>query len=193
MTIKENVTGLQHLGIPAADQQESIRWYTELLGFEVIEEKDLPDISRLRELMTSMNDYDEKASLLTRFFKFDVVAFLKEVYNACSNLELDKDKRLAEEKERLEKESFDEIMALEKEYYNSKQGLKGKLLGGSARNSYMSKKKELEKKMNEELAELEREITNIVEKDTQMVGKNMKLYARIDKLLKNNVLCFKRN
>ena len=43
MTIKENVTGLQHLGIPAADLQESIRWYTELLGFEVIEEKDLPE------------------------------------------------------------------------------------------------------------------------------------------------------
>ena len=43
MTIKENVTGLQHLGIPAADLQESIRWYTELLGFEVIEEKNLPE------------------------------------------------------------------------------------------------------------------------------------------------------
>lgn len=42
MTIKENVTGLQHLGIPAVDLQESIRWYTELLGFELIEEKDLP-------------------------------------------------------------------------------------------------------------------------------------------------------
>ncbi len=156
-------------------------------------ESDLPDISRLRELMNSMADYDEKASLLTRFYKFDVVNFLKKVYNACSHLELDKDKRLAAEKERLEKESFDEIMALEKEYYNSKQGLKGKLLGGSARSSYMSKKKELEKKMNSDLEELEKEISTIVENDTKMVGKNMKLYARIDKLLKNNVLCFKTN
>ena len=154
-------------------------------------ESDLPDISRLRELMNSMADYDEKASLLTRFYKFDVVNFLKKVYNTCSHIELDKDKRLAAEKERLEKESFDEIMALEKEYYNSKQGLKGKLLGGSARSNYMSKKKELEKKMNSELEELEKEISTIVENDTKMVGKNMKLYARIDKLLKNNVLCFK--
>lgn len=43
MTIKENVTGLQHLGIPAVDLQKSIDWYTGLLGFEVIEEKNLPD------------------------------------------------------------------------------------------------------------------------------------------------------
>lgn len=43
MTIKENVTGLQHLGIPAVDLPKSIDWYTGLLGFEVIEEKNLPD------------------------------------------------------------------------------------------------------------------------------------------------------
>ena len=42
MTIKEIITGLQHLGIPAVDLGESIKWYTELLGFELIEEKDLP-------------------------------------------------------------------------------------------------------------------------------------------------------
>ena len=30
MTIKENITGLQHLGIPAVDLGESIKWYTEL-------------------------------------------------------------------------------------------------------------------------------------------------------------------
>lgn len=42
MKIGENVTGLQHLGIPAVDLQESVKWYTELLGFELIEEKNLP-------------------------------------------------------------------------------------------------------------------------------------------------------
>lgn len=151
----------------------------------------LPNIDRLRELMDSLSDYDEKASLLTRFYKFDVINFLKTVYNSCANLELDKNKRLAAEKDRLEKESFDEIMALEKEYYASKQGLKGKLLGGSAKSSYAAKKKELEDKMNRELDELQKEITEIVESDTKMVGKNMKLYARIDNILKNNVLCFK--
>lgn len=151
----------------------------------------LPNIDRLRELMDSLSDYDEKASLLTKFYKFDVMNFLKTVYNSCKGLELDKNKRLAAEKDRLEKESFDEIMALEKEYYASKQGLKGKLLGSGAKNSYTTKKKELEDKMNKQLDELQKEITEIVEKDTKMVGKNMKLYARIDNLLKNNVLCFK--
>lgn len=43
MTIQENVTGLQHLGIPAVDLQESIRWYKEVLGFELIEEKNIPE------------------------------------------------------------------------------------------------------------------------------------------------------
>lgn len=43
MDIKENVTGLQHLGIPAVDLKRSISWYTELLGFELIEEKNLPE------------------------------------------------------------------------------------------------------------------------------------------------------
>ena len=42
MTIQENVTGLQHLGIPAVDLKESIRWHTEVLGFENIEEKEIP-------------------------------------------------------------------------------------------------------------------------------------------------------
>lgn len=150
----------------------------------------LPDISRLRELMDSLSDYDEKASLLTKFYKFDVPKFLKVVYTSCSQLELDKNKRLSVEKDKLEKESFDEIMALEKEYYSQKQGLKGKLLGGGAKISYNTKKKELEDKMNRELEALEKEITEIVESDTKMVGKNMKLYARIDNILKNNVLCF---
>lgn len=44
MTIQENVTGLQHLGIPAVDLKESIRWYTEVLGFENIEEKEIPGL-----------------------------------------------------------------------------------------------------------------------------------------------------
>jgi hypothetical protein len=151
----------------------------------------LPNIDRLRELMDSLSDYDEKASLLTKFYRFDVVNFLKTVYTTCSSLEVDKDKRLSAEKDRLEKESFDEIMALEKEYYNSRQGLMGKLGGGKAKSSYETKKKALEAKMNSELEELEKEITEIVERDLKMVGKNMKLYARIDKILKNNVLCFK--
>ena len=43
MTIQENVTGLQHLGIPAVNLEESIRWYTEVLGFENIEDKVIPD------------------------------------------------------------------------------------------------------------------------------------------------------
>lgn len=43
MTLKDNVTGLQHLGIPAVDMEKSIKWYTELLGFELIEEKDLKE------------------------------------------------------------------------------------------------------------------------------------------------------
>lgn len=150
----------------------------------------LPDISRLRELMDSLSDYDEKASLLTKFYRFDVPKFLKVVYTSCSQLELDKNKRLSVEKDRLEKESFDQIMALEKEYYAQKQGLKGKLLGGGAKSNYNTKKKELEDKMNRELEALEKEITMIVESDTKMVGKNMKLYARIDNILKNNVLCF---
>ena len=45
MNIKENVTGLQHLGIPAVDLEESISWYTKLLGFELIEEKNLTEKS----------------------------------------------------------------------------------------------------------------------------------------------------
>lgn len=43
MTIQENVTGLQHLGIPAVDLKKSIEWYTKLLGFELIEEKNFPE------------------------------------------------------------------------------------------------------------------------------------------------------
>jgi hypothetical protein len=150
----------------------------------------LPNIDRLRELMDSLSDYDEKASLLTKFYKFDVVNFLKTVYTSCSSLELDKNKRLSVEKERLEQEYFDQVMALEKEQYASKQKFLGKVLGG-AKNSNDSKKKELQDKMNRELEELEKEITEIVASDTKMVGKNMKLYARIDNILKNNVLCFK--
>jgi hypothetical protein len=150
----------------------------------------LPNIDRLRELMDSLSNYDEKASLLTKFYKFDVVNFLKTVYTSCSGLELDKNKRLSVEKERLEQEYFDEVMALEKEQYASKQKFMGKILGG-AKNNNDSKKKELQEKMNQELDELEKEITEIVASDTKMVGKNMKLYARIDNILKNNVLCFK--
>lgn len=43
MTIQENVTGLQHLGIPAVDLEKSIQWYTEVLGFEKIEDKAIPN------------------------------------------------------------------------------------------------------------------------------------------------------
>lgn len=43
MTIQENVTGLGHLGIPAIDLEKTVKWYTELLGFEVIYDGNLPE------------------------------------------------------------------------------------------------------------------------------------------------------
>jgi len=150
----------------------------------------LPNIDRLRELMDSLSDYDEKASLLTKFYKFDVLNFLKTVYTSCKNLELDKNKRFEVEKSRVEDEYFENMRELERESYKQNKGLLSKI-GGSGKNSISAKRKELEDKMNTELEELEKEITEIVEKDTKMVGQNMKLYARIDNILKNNVLCFK--
>ena len=44
MKIQENVTGLAHLGIPAVDLEKSVKWYTEVLGFEVEYDKNLPDV-----------------------------------------------------------------------------------------------------------------------------------------------------
>ena len=147
----------------------------------------LPDIERIKELMNSSSDYDEKASLLTRFYKFDVIKFLKTVYTSCKNLELDKNKRLNVEMKKLEDEYFAEQLEIQKESYNAKKGL----FGGGNKKTIDSKKKAIEDKHKRDVEELQSRIGEIVESDTKMVGKNMKLYARIDNLLKNNILCFK--
>ena len=41
--IQDNVTGLQHIGIPSCDVKRSIQWYVNTLGFICIEEKILAD------------------------------------------------------------------------------------------------------------------------------------------------------
>ena len=38
MLLKNNLTGFQHLGIPVADIQSSIAWYSDVLDFEVVHE-----------------------------------------------------------------------------------------------------------------------------------------------------------
>ena len=43
MTMQENVMGMQHLGLPCLDMEKSMTWYTEVLGFEKIEEKVMPE------------------------------------------------------------------------------------------------------------------------------------------------------
>ena len=43
MTMQENVMGMQHLGLPCVDMEKSMTWYTEVLGFEKIEEKVMPE------------------------------------------------------------------------------------------------------------------------------------------------------
>lgn len=151
--------------------------------------EDLPKIDRMRELMDDNGSYDEKSSLVTRFYKFDVAKFLKTVYDACSNLELDKKKRFDIESAKVEDKYFELLRDAEREAYKQKQGLKSLL--GSGKNNITAKKKELDDAKRRELDELEREISEIVEKDKKMVGENMKLYARIDNILKNNVLSMK--
>ena len=126
--------------------------------------------------MNSSSDYDEKASLLTRFYKFDVIKFLKTVYTSCKNLELDKNKRLNVEMKKLEDEYFAEQLEIQKESYNAKKGL----FGGGNKKTIDSKKKAIEDKHKRDVEELQSKIGEIVESDTKMVGKNMKLYARID-------------
>jgi lactoylglutathione lyase len=39
MYIKDNITGVQHLGIPVVDLKESVKWYEEKLGFKNIFQK----------------------------------------------------------------------------------------------------------------------------------------------------------
>ena len=46
MEISRHIRGLAHLGIPVADIEKSIQWYTETLGFVVIYEKNSPEIPR---------------------------------------------------------------------------------------------------------------------------------------------------
>ena len=41
--IQDNITGLQHIGIPSCDVKRSIQWYVNTLGFICIEEKILAD------------------------------------------------------------------------------------------------------------------------------------------------------
>lgn len=151
----------------------------------------MPNIDELLGYIDSLCDYDVKSTLMYKFYMSDTISFLKTIYKNCSGIELDKNKRLEKERDRIEKESFDAIMELEREYYAVKKSLKNKLLGG--KNSYASKRKELEVKFKDELDVVEKEISELVAKDTKLVGKNMKLYARIEAILKNNIVCFKLN
>jgi len=43
MTMKDNIKGWAHLGIPAVDLEASVKWYVDNLGFEVVYEKNLPE------------------------------------------------------------------------------------------------------------------------------------------------------
>ena len=77
--------------------------------------EEMPNIDELVSLMDTTSDYDQKATLLHKFFCVDTLNFLKVIYKSCSNIELDKKKRLEAETERIERESFDAILNLEKE------------------------------------------------------------------------------
>lgn len=148
----------------------------------------MPNIDQLLEVMDDNSDFDEKAKLVNKFFRVDTVNFLKIIYKNCSSLKLDKNQRIKVERDRLDDIHFEDLRQLEREFYNQKNTLKGKLMGG--KNDYARKKQELEEKYAADIAEMENNIKDLIEADTKMVGKNMKLYARIDKILRNNVMCF---
>lgn len=148
----------------------------------------MPNIDALLEVMEDNSDFDEKAKLVNKFFRVDTVNFLKIIYKNCSSLKLDKNQRIKVEREILDDVHFEDLRQLEREFYNQKNTLKGKILGG--KNDYTRKKQEIEEKYANDIAEMEQNIANLIEADTKMVGKNMKLYARIDKILRNNVMCF---
>ena len=145
----------------------------------------IPSIDNILNVMDNSGDYDEKATLLHKFYKVDTIGFLKTIYKNCSGLELDKNKRISVEMEKLDEKHFEDMRNLEREFYAQRK----KLFGGGNK-EYEAKKKVLEDEYNTRVRELESSIQAVIERDTKMVGKNMKLYTRIDKILRNNVLCF---
>ena len=52
--------------------------------------EEMPNIDELVSLMDTTSDYDQKATLLHKFFCVDTLNFLKVIYKSCSNIELDK-------------------------------------------------------------------------------------------------------
>ncbi len=147
----------------------------------------MPNIDDLLKLMGTTGDYDEKATKMHKFYMVDTINFLKTIYKNCSSLELDKKKRFAVEKDKLEDKHFEELQNLEREFYSVKTNVLNK---NRVKAEKEAKKKALESEYNDQLRELESSIQAVVEKDTRMVGKNMKLYDRVDKMLRSNVMCF---
>ncbi len=145
----------------------------------------IPSIDDILKVMDNSGDYDEKATLLHKFYMVDTINFLKTIYRNCSGRELDKNKRISVEMEKLDEKHFEDMRNLEREFYAARK----KLFGGGNK-EYEAKKKALEESYNNQVRELESSIQAVIEHDTKMVGKNMKLYTRIDKILRNNVLCF---
>lgn len=148
----------------------------------------IPNIDDILALMDTAGEYDEKATKLHKFFMVDTINFLKTIYKNCSTRELDKNKRISVEMDKLDEKLFEEKQELEREFYAVKNTLKGRF--GSGKADYESKKKRIEEEYNSKVRELENSIQSVIEHDTRMVGKNMKLYERINKILRSNVLCF---
>lgn len=147
----------------------------------------MPNIDDILKLMDESGDYDEKATKLHKFYMVDTINFLKTIYKNCSNLELDKNKRISVEKDKLDDQHFEDLRNLEREFYNVKTNL---LNQSRVKAEREAKKKALEDAYNNKVRELESSIQAVIERDTRMVGKNMKLYDRIDKILRSNVMCF---
>jgi len=147
----------------------------------------IPNIDDIIKLMDTNGDYDEKATKLHKFFMVDTINFMKTIYKNCSGRELDKNKRISVEMEKLDEQHFEDLRNLEREFYNVKTNI---LNQNKIKSEREAKKKALENEYNEKVKELESNIQAVIEKDTRMVGKNMKLYERIDKILRSNVLCF---
>ena len=145
----------------------------------------IPNIDDILKLMDVSGEYDEKATKLHQFYMVDTINFLKTIYKNCSGRELDKNKRISVEREKLDDKHFEDMRNLEREFYAARK----KIFGGG-KSDYENKKKALEDEYNAKVKELEDSIQAVIEQDTKMVGKNMKLYTRIDKILRNNVLCF---
>ena len=147
----------------------------------------MPNIDDILKLMDVSGEYDEKATKLHRFYMVDTISFLKTIYKNCSGLELDKNKRMAVELEKLDEQHFEDLRNLEREFY----GIKTNILNQNRiKAEREAKKKAIEDAYNAKVKELESSIQAVIEHDTRMVGKNMKLYDRIDKILRSNVMCF---